>query len=150
MDVAWKESTSNRPRPPPPQSSSRGTATAPSPKYMTPLQIYDAGPLPALSRGPGTILKLGGGGGQTSPWVQCNPYPKLKTPRISPAIFLGTKVYVQKQAKIKMNDINSPKLEGRRPSGPKVGGASVPAASPLVSRPMAPSPKALSRAHGVC
>ena len=29
-----------------------------------------------------------------------------------------------------MNDIDNPKLEGRRPSGPKVGGASAPAAPP--------------------
>ena len=36
------------------------------------------------SRGPGTILKFGVR--QTSPGVQGNPYPKLKTPRISPTI----------------------------------------------------------------
>ena len=38
-----------------------------------------------LGRGAGTTLKFGGG--ETSPGVQGNPYPKLKTPWISPTIF---------------------------------------------------------------
>ena len=33
---------------------------------------------------------------------------------------------MQKQIKINMNDIDSLKLEGRRPSGPKVGGQAPP------------------------
>ena len=40
------------------------------------------------TRDAGTTLKSeGGGGGQTSPGVQGNPCPKLKTPRIWPSIF---------------------------------------------------------------
>ena len=77
---------------------------------------------------PGNNFEVGGGG-QTSPGVQDNSYQKPKTPRISPTIFLGgTQVHVQKQTK--MNGIDSPKMEGRHPSGPKVGGASAPAAPP--------------------
>ena len=64
------------------------------------------------------------GRGETSPGVQGKPYPKLKTPRISPTVFLGRPKFTCK----KMNDIDSSKLEGRRPAGPKVGGASAPAA----------------------
>ena len=48
-----------------------------------------------IYRGAGTTVKLEGGGGrQTSPGVQGNPYPKLKTPGFGP-LFLGeTKVHV--------------------------------------------------------
>ena len=62
---------------------------------------------------------VGGGGGVT--------LPKTKNSPDFAHIFLGgTQVHVQKQTKIKMNDIDSPKLKGRRPSGP-VRGASAPA-----------------------
>ena len=44
-------------------------------------------------------------GGQTSPEVQGNPYPKRRTPWIWPTLFLGgggaTEVHVQTQTKIK-------------------------------------------------
>ena len=40
----------------------------------------------ARARGAGTTSKLGGGG-QTSPGIQGNPYSKVKTPRIWPIIF---------------------------------------------------------------
>ena len=86
-------------------------------------------------RGAGTTLKLGGGG-QTSPGVEGNPYPKLKkTPRIWATIFLvdiDTQVHVQIQTKIKMNDFHSPKLGagGRRPHSFKVVGASCPQCPP--------------------
>ena len=41
-------------------------------------------------RDAGTTMKLGGGGGgKGHPGVQRNPYPKPKTPRIWPTIFLG-------------------------------------------------------------
>ena len=43
-------------------------------------------------------------------------------------------VHVQRQTKIKMNDIDVPKFGGRRPSGPKVGGASAPAGPPVPGR----------------
>ena len=66
------------------------------------------------NRGPGTILKWGGGG-LTSPGVQCNPYPKLKTPDFAHYFLGGTQVHVQKQTKIKMNDIDSSKLGGDAP-----------------------------------
>ena len=89
-------------------------------------------------QGPGNDFEVGGGGGLTSPGVQGNPYPKLKTPRVSPTIFLGgTHVHLQKQTKINMNDIDSPKCGGG-PSGSKVGGL----ASPL------PPPLPSSRAYG--
>ena len=64
-----------------------------------------------VSQGCGNCFEVGGGG-QTSPGFQGNPCPKLKTPRIWPTIFCETKVHVQKQIKIKMNDIDSPKLGG--------------------------------------
>ena len=73
-----------------------------------------------------------GGGGQTSPGFQGNPYPKLRTPRIRPTIFLGgeTEVHVQKQIKIKMNDIDSPKLGAGPPQLPSCGGSCPPAPPP--------------------
>ena len=40
-----------------------------------------------------------GGGGQTSPEVQGNPYPKLKTPRIWPTILGETQVHMEKKPK---------------------------------------------------
>ena len=40
-----------------------------------------------LVQGRGNYFEVGGGGGQPSPGVQGNPYPKLKTPRIWPTIF---------------------------------------------------------------
>ena len=81
------------------------------------------------SQGRGSYFEVGGGG-QTSPGVQGSPYPKLKTPRIWPTIFLGeTEVRVQKQTKIKVNDINSPKL-GQRPLSFQVVGASCPHCPP--------------------
>ena len=47
-----------------------------------------ASPSNLWTGGAGTTLKMGGGGeGQTSPGVQGNPYPKLKTPRICPTVF---------------------------------------------------------------
>ena len=67
---------------------------------------------------------------QTSPGVQGNPYPKLKTHRIWPTIFWETQVHVQKQTKIKMNDFHSPKLGRWRPHSFKVVGASCPHCPP--------------------
>ena len=60
----------------------------------------------------GTTLKLRGGG-QTSPGVQGNPYPKLKTPPIWPTIFWE---FTCK----KMNDTDSPKLAGGAPTASKL------------------------------
>ena len=68
-----------------------------------------------------------------SPGDQGDPYPKLKTPRIWPTIFLGeTQVHVQKQTKIKMNVFDSPKLggRGRRPTAFKLWGQVAPTAPP--------------------
>ena len=75
-------------------------------------------------RGPGTILKLGGGG-QTSPGVQGNHYPKLKTPGFRP-LFFGRHTISRAKTNKNKNDIDSPKLEGQRPSGPKDGGQAPP------------------------
>ena len=49
-----------------------------------------------------------------SPRVQSNIYPKLKTPQVGAIIFwdIGTQLHVQKQTKIKMNNIDGPKLGG--------------------------------------
>ena len=78
----------------------------------------------------------GGGAGQTSPGVKGNPYPKLKTPRIWSTIFWeGARIHVQKQTKIKMNDIDSPKLGGRRPHSFLIGGN-----LPLLPPPQFPHP----------
>ena len=77
--------------------------------------------------------------GGTSLGVQGNPCPKLKTPWISPTIFLGgTQVHVQKTNtnKNEPHQLDSPKLEGRRLSGPKVGGES----APLPPPPPVPGP----------
>ena len=75
-------------------------------------------------------LLWSGGGGQTSPEAQGIPYPKLKTPRIWPTTFLGeTEIPVQKQTKIKMNDIDSPKLGGA-PTASKLWGQIAQAAPP--------------------
>ena len=54
---------------------------------------------------------LGGGGGKCLPESKVgNPYPKLKTPGFGP-LFLGeTQGHMQKQTKIKMNNIDSLKL----------------------------------------
>ena len=38
-------------------------------------------------QGRGNYFEVGGGGGQTSPGVQGDPYPKLKTPLVRPTIF---------------------------------------------------------------
>ena len=74
------------------------------------------------------------------PGFQGNPYPKL--PGFGP-IFLGEiQVHVQKQTKIKMNDIESPKLEGRRPNSFQVVRVSSPTASP-------PAPASLYVGFGV-
>ena len=84
-------------------------------------------------RGAGTTLKLGGG--QTSPGVQGNPYPKIKTPRIWPTIFWGeNQVHVQKQTKINMNDNDSPKLGGGAPTASKLWGK-LPPLPPRFPRP---------------
>ena len=75
-----------------------------------------------IRRGGGTTLKLGGGG-QTTPGVQGNPYPKLKNSPDLAHYFIGeTQVHVQKQTKVKMNDIDSPKLEGGAPTASKLWG----------------------------
>ena len=58
----------------------------------------------AYAQGRGTPLKLRGGG-QTSPGVQGHPNPKL--PGFGLLFFWGeNQVHVQKQTKIKMNDID--------------------------------------------
>ena len=84
-------------------------------------------------RGLGTILKLGGGRGKRLPGSKRYlKIPKAKNfPDFAHCFLGGTQVHVQKQANIKMNDIDSPKLEGWRASGPKVGGTSALAASPI-------------------
>ena len=79
------------------------------------------------NRGTGTNLKLGGG--QTSPGVKGNPYPKLKTLRIWPTIFWETPKFTYKnKQKIKMNNVDSPKWGGggRRPHSFQVVGESCP------------------------
>ena len=50
--------------------------------------LSSAFPLHVSTRGPGTILKWGGGG-QTSPGIQGNPYPKLKTPQCPRISFIS-------------------------------------------------------------
>ena len=53
------------------------------------------------------------GGGKCLPGGQGNPYPKLKISRIWLTIFYReTQVHVQKQTKIKMNDIDSRHVHG--------------------------------------
>ena len=80
----------------------------------------------------GNYFEVGGGGGQTSSGVQGSPYPKLKTPWMWSTIPIleWTQVHVQKLTKIKMNDIDSPKLGRRRPHSFQVVGASCPHCPP--------------------
>ena len=91
------------------------------------------------AQGRGTTLKLGGG--QTSPGVQCNSYPKLKLPGFGP-LFLGeTQVHVQKQTKMKMNNIDHPKLGGSAPTQlPSCWGKLPPTAPPVLASLGAPLP----------
>ena len=78
-------------------------------------------------RGAETTLKLGGGG-QTFPGVQGNPTQILNSPDLA-HYFLGeNQVHVQKQTKIKMNDIDSPKLGGGAPTTAKLWGQVAPTA----------------------
>ena len=66
-----------------------------------------------------------GGGGQASPGVQGNPYPQQQQKKNSPFLahyFCETQFHVQKQTKIKKNDIDSLKLGGRRPHSFKLWG----------------------------
>ena len=70
-------------------------------------------------QGRGNYFEVGRGG-QTSPGVKGN-LPKTKYSRIWPTIFWGgIKVHVQKQTKIQMNDIHSPKLGGGGETLPKL------------------------------
>ena len=89
-------------------------------------------------RGAETILKLGGGGGQTSPGVQGKPYPKLEnSPDLAHYCELGeTQVHVQKQTKTKINYIENPKLGGA-PQPPICGGKlpPLPPPPPRLPRP---------------
>ena len=82
--------------------------------------------------------RSGGGGarellrswGGTPSGIQGNPYPKLKTLRIWP-LFLGeTPVHVQNQTKIKMNVVDSLKLEGSAPTTSKLWGQVAPSLRP--------------------
>ena len=69
------------------------------------------------------ILMLGGGG-QTSPGVQGTRLPKTKNFPELAHYFLGEiQVLVQKQTKIKMNDIDSPKFGGTPTASTQVVGA---------------------------
>ena len=92
----------------------------------------------------GTFFEVGG---QTSPGVQGNPYPKLKTPRILSSIFFGeTQVHVQNQTKIKLNGIDSRKLGGRRPHSFQVVGEScLHCPPPRLPRPWLPTPEVTCR-----
>ena len=81
-------------------------------------------------QGRGNYFEVGGGG-QKSPGVQGNPYPKLKTHRIWPTIFWETQIHVQTQTKIKINDIDSPKLGGGgAPTASQLWGQVAPTAPP--------------------
>ena len=89
----------------------------------------------ASHRDAGTTLTLGWWWvGEGLPGVQGNSYPKLKTHMIWPTMFffLETQVHVQKQTKIIMNDIDSPKLGGPRPHSFHVGGTRCPNCPPPV------------------
>ena len=71
-------------------------------------------------------------GGKRLPRSKVTP-TQNKNSRIGP-LFLGeNQVNVQKQTKIKMNDIDSPKLGGRRPTLCKLGGGKLP--GPTVPHP---------------
>ena len=73
----------------------------------------------ASNQGRGKYFEVGGGG-QTSPGIQGNPYPKTEnTPDMAHYFFGETQVHVQKE----MNDTDSPKLGG--------GGRGTPSASKL-------------------
>ena len=78
-------------------------------------------------RGLGTILKWGGGG-QTSPGVQGNPYPKLKNFPNFPPLFFGRDPSSRAKTNTNKNERHRrSKVGGTAPSGPEVGEASAPA-----------------------
>ena len=80
-----------------------------------------------MHRGAGTTLKLRGANVSR---IQGNPYPKLKTPWICPTIFWRGPSSLQKQTKIKINAIDSPKLGGGALTAYKLWGQVAPTPPP--------------------
>ena len=88
------------------------------------------------SQGRRNHFEVGGGGGQTSPGIQGNPYPKLKTPRIWPIIFGRAP---SSRAKNKQKIKNEPQVDSRKlgggPTASKFMKASCPTLPPAPASP---------------
>ena len=99
-----------------------------------------------LSQGRGNYFELWG---KHLPGSKVTPTQNLKLPRFGPLFFGETQFHMQKQTKIKMNDIDSPKLRGRRPHNFQVVGASFPH-SPPPPGSRVPALSAHETKHPVC